>query len=148
MCGKSKLSATIKWLPPTKPRAPSLANVLLAAAVNGNVVARATLAPTVIVQIVFSLGAEPVAMLVVAPAAELVVDGGTDVGIGGNLGADVDAGISVQIGCLECIHSIFGVDVDAGISVQIGCLECIHSISPSRNAVRSWDKNAGIWKST
>ena len=124
MCGESKLSATIKWLPPTKPRAPSLANVLLAAAVNGNVVIRATLAPTVIVEIVFSLGAEPVAMLVVAPAAELVVDGGTDVGIGGDLGADVDAGISVQIGCLECIHSI----------------------SPSRNAVRSWDKNAGIWK--
>ena len=103
-----------------------LANVLLAAAVNGNVVARATLAPTVIVEIVFSLGAEPVAMLVVAPAAELVVDGGTDVGFGGDLGADVDAGISVQIGCLECIHSI----------------------SPSQNAVHSWDKNAGIWKST
>ena len=76
MCGESKLSATIKWLPPTKPRAPSLANVLLAAAVNGNDVTRATLAPTVIVEIVFSLGAEPVAMLVVAPAAELVVDGG------------------------------------------------------------------------
>ena len=41
--------------------------------------------------------------------------------------------------------------VDVGISVgadaRIGCTECIHSISPSQNVVRSWHKNAAVWKS-
>ena len=41
------------------------------------------------------------------------------------------------------------LDADAGFGIEagIGCSECIHSISPSRNVVRSWHKNAAVWKS-
>ena len=64
-----------------------------------------------------------------------------------------DAIVAVSDGIDTIAFDLFvNASVDVGISVGaeawIGCAECIHSISPSRNAVRSWDKNAGIWKST